>query len=146
MRTWSTLACNHAKRPSRNSNASCCWDICLSASLWIPGPLPGINDLVGKGRWAYGKTKKEWTEHIAWLAKAARLPAFTRARFDFLWVERDKKRNPDNIAGGGKKVVFDGLVEAKVLPNDGWKQIAKWSDDFEVDAKRPGVLVTLTAC
>lgn len=114
--------------------------------LWIPGPLPNVNDIAGKNRWTYGKDKKEWTQRIAWLAKAAQLPQIARAHFDFKWFEATKRRNPDNISGGGKKLVFDGLVTAKVLPNDGWSQVAGWTDSFHVDAKRPGVLVTITPC
>lgn len=118
----------------------------MTFTLWIPGPLPNINDIAGKNRWTYGKSKKEWTQRIAWLAKAAKLPQFERAHFDFEWREPTKRRNPDNIAGGGKKLIFDGLVTAKVIKNDGWGQVASWSDSFAVDKLAPGVLVTLTAC
>ena len=66
-----------------------------------------------------------------------------RARFEFRWVEPNRKRDLDGIAAGGRKVILDSLVLAKVLDNDGWAQIAGWVDTFEVGPK-PGVGVTIT--
>ena len=116
----------------------------MTLELWIPGPLPNVNDIAGKNRWKYAKTKKEWTERIKLLARAAKLPPLKRAYFVFEWHELHRLRNPDNIAGGGKKLILDGLVKAGVLPNDGWGEIAGWSDSFVVDKARPGVLITIT--
>jgi hypothetical protein len=118
-----------------------------SAHLWIPGPLPGLNDVMpklGKGRgFRYMELKAKWTNDIKLLALAARLPPYRRVAIAYRWVELNRKRDPSNIAAGGRKVIEDGLVEAGVLPNDGWKQIAGFSDTFEVGPK-PGVEVTLT--
>jgi hypothetical protein len=115
--------------------------------LWIPGALPSMNDIIdmakgANGRGAkYSKTKRELTQMIAWHARAARLKPVAAARLAFHWCEVDKKRDPDNIAAA-RKFALDGLVVAKVLPNDGWKEILGWSDTFEVTAKA-GVLVTI---
>ena len=120
------------------------------ARFWIPGPLPGMNDMTakrGRGRgFAYAKAKEKWTNDIALLALAAHVPHFNRVHISYRWVEPNKKRDPSNVAAGGRKVVEDGLVRAKVLENDGWKQMAGpgagWSADFEV-GPRPGVEVTI---
>jgi hypothetical protein len=115
--------------------------------LWIPGPLPSLNELIaaakGKGGrgYDYARLKRGWTDSIALLARAARLPRMERVFIRFTWRERDKRRNPDNVAAGGRKMVLDGLVTAGVLGNDGWGEVAGWSDAFEV-SQGPGVLVT----
>ena len=114
--------------------------------LWIPGPLPGENEIIaaakgfgGRG-YGYAKIKKQWT--AAAQSAAAGVPPLTRARFTFIWHEVAKRRNPDNIAAG-VKFVYDGLVAAGVLPNDGWNEIASWSNEFVVDKGSPGVEVVI---
>ncbi len=116
--------------------------------LWISGPMPGLNELIeaakgarGTGR-RYATLKAAWTDKVTWCAKAARLPRMRRAQFAFLWLEENRRRNCDNIAAGGRKMIFDGLVKAGVLANDGWSEIAGWTDTFEV-GEFAGVEVTM---
>lgn len=118
--------------------------------LWIPGPLPGMNELIAAAKGAGGRglnfsrLKRRWTQSIALLAKAAHLPRLERARFAFVWHEKNRQRDPDNVAAGGRKLVLDGLVVAGVLPNDGWANVAGWTDEFTAP-DRPGVAVAITA-
>jgi hypothetical protein len=121
------------------------------ASLWIPGPLPGLNELIAAakgsgGRGAgYARLKREWTEAVWALANLARLGSFdVPVTLMFRWSERDRRRDPDNVAAGGRKLVLDGLVKAGVLRGDGWQHIAGWADEWQTDRKRPGVLVSIT--
>ena len=60
----------------------------------------------------------------------------------YLWVEKNKRRDKDNIAFA-KKFIQDALVKEKVIQNDGWKEIDSWTDAFAVDAQRPRVEVEL---
>jgi len=121
-------------------------------ALWIPARLPGLNELIaaaksghGKGN-AYARLKDNWTTTIAVLSSRARLQPMTGAvRLSFLWVEKDKRRDPDNVAGGGRKLILDGLVKAGVLTDDGVDEIRSWVDTFAVDKQRPGVRVELSA-
>ena len=71
----------------------------------------------------YAKLKKEWTETIAWIIKAARVPKLDRVRCTFEWVSVDKRHDPDNIEAG-QKFVMDALKLAGVIENDGWAQNA----------------------
>lgn len=120
------------------------------AGLWIPGPLPGLNDLIaaakgsgGRGA-AYARLKREWTEAVWAHAKSQRVPAFPRrVVLEFRWFERDRRRDPDNVAAGGRKLVLDGLVMAGVLQGDGWRWIQRWTDSFDVRPDRPGVAVQI---
>lgn len=123
------------------------------ASLWIPGPLPGLNDLLaaakgGGGTGAsYSRLKRAWTETVWALAKQARIdkpgPFWGSVRIRFEWREKDRRRDPDNAAAGGRKLALDGLVKAGVLRGDAWKHISGWEDTWKVDAAAPGVMVEI---
>src|SRR3954468_6926208 len=100
-----------------------------SATLWIPGPLPGMNDVIdaakgsgGRGK-DYSVMKRTWSEIVWAVALRARIqrpgPFAGPVHVRFLWVERDQRRDKDNIAAA-KKFVLDGLVTALVLRSDGW--------------------------
>lgn len=127
-----------------------------SASLWVPGPLPGMNELIAAakgsgGRGAgYARLKREWTDIVQAFARAKKLPAFPgRVVMTFHWYERDKRRDPDNVAAGGRKLILDGLVAAGVLRDDGWRYIQSWTDRFDVEGVGgqnlgPGVGITIT--
>jgi hypothetical protein len=117
----------------------------LAQTLWVPGPLPGLNEMLadraGRGGNAYARMKKKWTNDIALLARVSKLRPMERVKLRFVWHERHRQRNPDNIAAA-KKFIIDGLVTAKVLRNDGWDQIAGFVDDWLV-ARPAGVLVLI---
>ena len=112
----------------------------------IPGRLPGLNEITDFARthWAVSaKEKRMHTEKVALLARAARLRPVTRpVVICFRWVEATKKRDKGNIRAG-EKFVSDGLVEAGILPSDGWKWVVGFEDRFEVDKKNPRIEVTL---
>lgn len=124
----------------------------MTQVLWIPGQMPGINELLaaaksGRGRGnAYARIKNQWTTTVWALAKSRCLvPMATPVRIGFLWVEKDRRRDPDNVAGGGRKLVLDGLVKAGVISDDGADEIRSWTDTFAVDKKSPGVRVELVS-
>lgn len=97
----------------------------------------------GKGI-AYSKMKRTWTEIIVALCNHAKLVKFPgRVVFEFHWLEKDKRRDPDNVAAGGRKLILDGLVVAGVLRGDSWRFVQSWSDKFDVAALKPGVEVTI---
>lgn len=60
-------------------------------------------------------------------------------RFD--WFVINKKTDKDNIAFQ-KKFIFDGFIKARLIENDGWKEIGNWEDRFYVDKKNPRVEIT----
>ena len=120
----------------------------MKYELWIPGPLPSMNELIdaakgngGRGI-GYARIKRAWTDTVCLLAKAAHIPPMRRVRLHCIWHERNKRRDPDNIVGAGLKVVCDGLVAAGVLPGDGWDHIVAFVDEWRV-SKTPGVFVEI---
>lgn len=101
----------------------------MPLKFWVPGQLPGMNEIVdaakgngGKG-YGYAKMKKSWTEKVALHALAAHLPKdkLKRVRLHMNWFEpmhaNGNSRDPDNIEAG-QKFIWDGLVAARILPND----------------------------
>lgn len=109
--------------------------------LWIPGKLPGLNQLLGKHHHAYNRTKRALAEEIHLLARAQGFRALEKAHFLFVHHERARNRDPDNFCGGVQKIVLDALVEAKLLPQDGWKNVLSLSHSWLLDPKKPGIEV-----
>lgn len=122
-------------------------------SFFVPGPLPSLNDIIdankqtktrsGKMLVGLGYTgmKERWGNAIVAIIRRAKVPPIKRVRVLFQWMESKRNRDPDNVAAG-KKFVFDALVKAGVIENDGWKQVAGFSDVFIV-SDRPGVEVSV---
>lgn len=101
--------------------------------LIIKQRLPNLNEYDAankKSRYAAGNIKKEWTEYVMWEARKQLKPITEQVRMDFIWIEANKKRDPDNICFA-KKFILDGIVTAGILKNDGHKQISGFSDSFE---------------
>ena len=118
----------------------------MTRTLTIPGRLPGLNDIIDaarRSRYESAAMKKEKTELVVWCAKAARLPRMERVDLVITWHEPNRKRDKDNIMAG-QKFIWDGLVEARVLPNDGWNQIGNITHRFGVDKVNPRVEVEIT--
>lgn len=116
----------------------------MTQSFFIPGPLPGMNDFAGKKtRWHYKKLKADWQATIRYCIKQALLQPMVRADVKFRWIEKGRRRDPDNITTGAK-FVLDALVAERVLPDDGWDEIASLVHEFEVArTENPGVFVML---
>lgn len=119
----------------------------MEYKLVIPMKLHSLNEYIGACRrnayqGAQMKRKDqsavEW--HIRSQLRGIRLE--TPVRMSYRWVERNKKRDPDNISSYGRKIIQDALVECRVIENDGWKQIKGFSDAFAVD-KNPRIEVTI---
>lgn len=115
--------------------------------LEIPFALPGLNEYVNAERTHRqlgGQFKRRHQAAVAaalrgQLRRPLREPVYCR----YLWVERDRRRDKDNISGFGRKVIQDALVQLGALKNDGWGNIAGFSDRFAVDKGRPRVEIEI---
>lgn len=117
----------------------------MQQHFFIEGLLPGLNEITRKNRahWSKGaKLKKQIDWKIRLFIRHAGLKPVERAQFEFHWMEANKRRDKDNVCGGGRKFILDALQAESILPNDGWKNVEGWSDYFQV-SKRPGVLVVM---
>lgn len=111
----------------------------------IPKELPGLNQVIrdAKTHWSnYAEIKKSHTIYVMGLAKRNLTPIDYPISITFIWYCKDKRRDPDNIASA-KKFIIDGLVEASIIPNDGWTQVVRFQDEFIVDKFNPRVVVTI---
>ncbi len=130
----------------------------MSQSFFIPGPLPGLNEIIdarasgwtvgGKRHDRYGGKKglkPYWHEAVQAAAIGARIKPMQAAHFAFEWYEpkrRGMSRDPDNITAG-QKFVLDGLVGLGLLPDDNRHRVLGLSHSFKWSQDRPGVLVTI---
>ena len=94
--------------------------------------LPGLNEYTAecrRSKFAGAQMKAETESNIGWFIK--RLPAFNDPVWvTFLWIEKDYKRDPDNIAFA-KKFIFDTLVKFGKLKGDGQKCVKGFYDFFD---------------
>lgn len=87
----------------------------------ISGRLPGLNDIVDANRSNrfYGASqKKKETQRCALEIIRQTSGRITQPfRLRVTWIERDLRRDPDNVAAG-IKFIADALVEVGRIPND----------------------------
>lgn len=116
-------------------------------TLIIPGTLPGLNEYISaeRGNKYKAATMKKQTEHLIISLCKHQLKGVhiqKPVRIWYGWIEPNRRRDKDNIAFA-KKFIQDSLVKAGVLKNDGWNEIDGFEDDFDVDAKKPRVIVKI---
>ena len=118
-----------------------------TVSIWFPGEWPDLNSYIDAeraNRYRAAKLKRVYTDKAREIAKAAGVGrVHTPCEVRFIWHLADGRKDPDNVAAMGCKVILDGLVRAGVLPNDGQKQIWRIVHEFVKDG-REGVRVELT--
>ncbi len=119
------------------------------ASFQIPGRLPSLNQST---RWERTPRHRFWGARKRAMAKilvggcirAARVQPFkTKVHIKVRWIEKDRRRDYDNIASG-IKVILDALKACDVIVNDSQKWLEPVTHEFEIDKKDPRIEVTIT--
>ncbi len=113
----------------------------MQQTLTIPGQLPSFTQISKSSR--YDKTSKQTTVAISYLGKQMLKPLCHPADFSFHWICKSRRQAKDNIVGS-RKYILNGLVQAKILPNDGWEWVLDFHDTFSVSRTNPRVIVTIT--
>lgn len=120
----------------------------MTVKLVIPGRLPGANEYIAICREnpkAANRMKKQEQAKILLFAKQ-QMRRWKQSEspviIHYHWIEKDRRRDMDNIAFG-KKFVQDALVEGKYLKGDGWQHIVGFTDSFSVDKKNPRIEVEI---
>lgn len=116
--------------------------------LVIHGRLDNLNDYIAACRTNQykGSTVKHRNEEKVLCAiyeQLGRLRIQKPVYMRYTWFEKNRRRDLDNISSFGRKVIQDALVEAKILKNDGWKEITGFSDRFAVDSENPRIEVEI---
>lgn len=121
----------------------------MEKKLKLPIRLPSLNEYINECRLspkAGGRMKRRDEDTVI----ANILMQFPDVKFvnpvimNYLWVEKNKKRDKDNVSSYGRKVIQDALVDTGVLEGDGWDHIEGFSDAFMVDAENPRIEVTIS--
>ena len=116
--------------------------------LIIPGTLNNLNDYIAAERTNRHKGAKMKSDNGNIVSVAIRQcmrgiridkPVF----MEYTWVEKNRRRDLDNISSFGRKVIQDALVETGVLKDDGWKYVGGFSDRFQVDREHPRIEVLI---
>ena len=93
--------------------------------------LPSFNEYINEertNRFRAAKMKKDLEEQISWFLR--RLPHFeTRIKIDFIWIEENNKRDPDNCCFN-KKFILDAMVKLGIITNDNRKYVGAFADYF----------------
>lgn len=117
--------------------------------FFVPGPLPNMNEVIsaakgynGRG-FAYKKMKEEWTGLVEESIRKAEIRPVESCTVVLCWMEKNRRRDPDNITAGGTKFVMDGLVKAGILSGDGWDYVKGLLHSWHVDKDFPGVWVEI---
>lgn len=114
--------------------------------LFVPGPIPGMNEVLDSkgnsfrgGYNGYAKLKKKWGGLVGLLAASQGLKPIKSGYFTYLCLERNKQRDPSNVACGAVKIIEDALQDVGLLENDGWGQVLGFVPYLHVNAVSPGV-------
>lgn len=116
--------------------------------LVIPGRLDNLNDYISaerSNRYKGAKLKSDNEQAVIYaIRNCLRGVKIDKPVFmEYLWVEKNRRRDLDNISSFGRKVIQDSLVNSHVLKNDGWKEIIGFSDSFDVDSGNPRIEVKI---
>ena len=115
-------------------------------SFSITGRLGGLNKHIQKGKrnpHEYASWKKEQKNRVMAEIGIAGIDPVPACHLVIRYFEKSRRRDPDNIIGGGQKIIIDALVEAEIIDDDGWRCI--WGVDSKVlkDADNPRVEVDI---
>ena len=90
--------------------------------LIYDGRLPGLNETIGKARanrYIAAAEKKKLTEDVSWCFRAQTMDTFPgKVNVAINYYEKNMRRDPDNVTGGGAKIVMDALQMAEIIKND----------------------------
>lgn len=109
-------------------------------SFIIHTRLPSLNDYIlacRANKYKGASFKNDVEENIGWYIRNALCtgdlhPVKCPIKVHFIWHERTKKRDPDNIASA-KKFILDAMQKNGIIPNDNRKYIKGFTDDIVDD-------------
>lgn len=115
----------------------------------VPFKLPSLNDYIDAcraNRYKGAKLKEDAESLVAFGIKKAQAEGTLRLpklpiRLTFVWHEKTRRRDADNIASA-KKFILDAMQRVGIIPNDSRKYVTGFTDEI-VDDDRDYVEITL---
>lgn len=100
-------------------------------TYYIPMKLPSLNEYINacrSNRYAGANMKKETEAKISQYIN--QMPKYeTPIKLHFVWQEKNKRRDYDNIAFA-KKFILDAMQKYGKLENDNRKNVVGFTDEF----------------
>lgn len=100
----------------------------------IPMKMPTLNDFIDackvqRGRWNKGnQMKQEFQQELYYYL--CKLPQFKKPiKIYFTWIEKNKRRDLDNVSAIGRKFILDTLQLCGKLKNDNLNYVVGLYDD-----------------
>lgn len=119
----------------------------LVKTYTIPGKLPGMNEYTAANRSnAYhGANMKKGCQRDVEIILRSQGICHPKepVKLIYRWYEKNRRRDMDNVAAFGMKVIHDAIVGVGILKDDGWKDITGFDHTFHVDAKNPRIEVDI---
>ena len=101
----------------------------------LPFRLPSLNDYIkaiNRNKYVGNKMKQEAQLDISFFLKGVK-PVEKPCILHFTWIEKDKRRDLDNIAFA-KKFILDALVNDGILKDDSYRYVRGFTDDFKYES------------
>ncbi len=106
----------------------------------------GLNETlkIPRYRFSQARRRRGFKRRIELWILYSQVPKFeTPVRVHFKWVEKDRRRDYDNIMHGSK-LILDALVNQKRIVNDSQKWLEPPTHSFAVDRANPRIEVTIS--
>lgn len=116
----------------------------MLCKIIIDGELCDLNNYINAeraNRYAAANIKKKETNKCKLHVKNIKCKD-KDLKLKFKWYCKNAMKDPDNICFA-KKFILDGMVQAKVIPNDGFKNIKGFEDHFFIDRENPRIEVEI---
>jgi Holliday junction resolvase RusA-like endonuclease len=117
----------------------------------IDGVLPGLEQMLQAAKRRYGKTnayavmKRDAENRIWYSIRQAKLnPMLGAVNIVICFNEPNRKRDKDNVIGGGVKIILDALRHSGIIKNDTWRCIGGIYPSVFCVPGKGSITVTLT--
>lgn len=111
----------------------------MKYKIELPFRLPSLNnyiDICRRNKFEASNFKKGVEGDIIWAIRKAKTPKIlTPFKITYTWIEKNKKRDIDNVSSA-KKYILDALQNAGIILNDSPKFYIAHEDKFIYDKEK----------
>jgi Holliday junction resolvase RusA-like endonuclease len=116
--------------------------------ICIAGRLPGLNDMIasqGRPWWVGRGVKEKAMKNVMKQLLAENTPKFqVPITLRIKWIEKDARRDRDNVSGGGAKILLDAMKQLGVIINDSRRWVKDIRHDTsELDKNHPRIEIEI---